>query len=128
VANGTSSASGVPSARASTSAQGTARAGASPVFVPTRAPIAIQPVQTPLPAATPEPSLFDTSGTLLVSGTNAHPVWSPSGDAIAYLGLVDGSFDLFVQQLGPDLQPADKPRQLTSGAHLDADSSISWTA
>ncbi|MBV8087932.1 MAG: PD40 domain-containing protein [Chloroflexi bacterium] len=124
------SASGAASAGASASGQASARGSASPAFVPTRAPVLIAPapVRTPLPSPTPEPSLFDTSATLLVSGTNAHPVWSPSGDAIAYLSLVDGSFELFVQQLGLDLQPAGKPRQLTSGAHLDADSSISWAA
>jgi Tol biopolymer transport system component len=72
-------------------------------------------------------SLLDEA-TLLVGGTNAHPVWSPRGDAIAYIGLQDGSFDLFLQPLNGDLTAAGKPRQLTRRLRVDADSSISWTA
>ncbi len=64
--------------------------------------------------------------TLLVAGTNAHPVWSPRGDAIAYIGLQDGTFDLFRQSLDGSMGPGAKPRQLTRGLRVDADSSISW--
>lgn len=62
----------------------------------------------------------------LAEGVNAHPVWSPKGDAIAYIGLQDGSFDLRVQPLTADLAAAGPPLQLTRGRHLDADSAISW--
>lgn len=67
-----------------------------------------------------------TEASLLVDGTNTHPVWSPAGDAIAYIGLQDGSFDLFVQPLTPSLAADGKPRQLTHGLHVDAESAISW--
>jgi Tol biopolymer transport system component len=63
---------------------------------------------------------------LLVGGVNAHPAWSPAGDAIAYIGLQDGSFDLHVQLLTTGLEAAGPPRQLTHSRHLDADSAISW--
>jgi TolB protein len=63
---------------------------------------------------------------LLLDGINAHPAWSPAGNAIAYIGLQDGSFDLFVQPLTPSLAADGKPRQLTRGLHIDADSAISW--
>lgn len=66
------------------------------------------------------------NASLLVEGTNAHPAWSPAGDAIAYIGLHDGSFDLAVQPLHSGLAGA-PGRALTSGRHLDADSAISWT-
>ncbi|HEX6513316.1 MAG TPA: hypothetical protein VF157_13515 [Chloroflexota bacterium] len=66
--------------------------------------------------------------TLVADGVNAHPVWSSRGDSIAYIGLRDGSFDLWVQPLTPALGPDGPPRQLTHGLHVDADSSISWAA
>jgi Tol biopolymer transport system component len=72
-------------------------------------------------------NILDGAG-LLLEGTNAHPVWSPSGDAIAYIGLQDGSFDLFLQPLTSGFLPDGKPRQLTRGLHVDADSAISWRA
>jgi Tol biopolymer transport system component len=64
---------------------------------------------------------------LLEDGVNAHPAWSPRGDAIAYIGFKDGSFDLFVQPLTVGMGPDGPPRQLTHGARLDADSAISWS-
>lgn len=66
--------------------------------------------------------------TAIADGINAHPVWSPKGNAIAYISLRDGSFDLFAQPLTPDFAPDGGPRQLTKGLHIDADSSISWAA
>jgi Tol biopolymer transport system component len=62
----------------------------------------------------------------LEAGVNAQPAWSPRGDAIAYIGLKDGSFDLFVQRLTAALAPDGSAIQITHGQHVDADSSISW--
>ncbi|MGH2470643.1 MAG: hypothetical protein ACRDGF_11240, partial [Chloroflexota bacterium] len=64
--------------------------------------------------------------TLIAHGMNAHPVWSPAGNAIAYIALANGSFDLFVQPLTPQLAAAGAPIQLTHGAHVEAASAISW--
>lgn len=68
-----------------------------------------------------------SEASLLVDGTNAHPVWSPTGDAIAYIGLQDGSFDLFMQPLSRTLATKGPPRRLTRGLRVDADSAISWS-
>ncbi len=76
--------------------------------------------------ATDQPSQAEARQ--LVRGVNAHPAWAPDGHAVAYIGLQDGSFDLFVQPLTADLRLDGAPKQLTRGAHLDADSSISWAS
>jgi Tol biopolymer transport system component len=65
--------------------------------------------------------------TVVLQGMVAHPVWSPDGKAIAYIGLKDGSFDLFVQPLTADLQPDGPPKQLTAGLHIEAASAIAWS-
>jgi Tol biopolymer transport system component len=75
------------------------------------------------PTATPEMP----ASSLLLQGMVAHPVWSPDGKAIAYLGLKDGSFDLFAQPLTTSLQPDGQPKQLTVGLHIEAASSIGWS-
>ncbi|HLG74545.1 MAG TPA: hypothetical protein VK009_29340 [Chloroflexota bacterium] len=62
----------------------------------------------------------------LLSGRFAQPVWSPDGRAIAYIGLKDGSLDLFVQNLTAELEPDGQPTQLTTGMHLEGASAISW--
>jgi len=64
--------------------------------------------------------------TLVVHGMNAHPVWSPAGNAIAYIALANGSFDLFVQPLSAQFAAAGAPIQLTHGAHVEAASAIAW--
>ncbi len=69
-----------------------------------------------------------TPAHLLVQGTNAYPVWSPDGRAIAYLALKNGSFDLFTQALTADQQASGEPKQLTQGWNLDGNSSISWSS
>jgi len=76
--------------------------------------------------ATPSGAVDTISGTLLLPGAAAHPVWSPDGHAIAYIGLKAGSLDLFVQPLSNTLQPSGSPQQLTSGWHIEAASAISW--
>jgi len=76
-------------------------------------------------AATPPGS--SQSEKLVVQGMAAHPVWAPDGRAIAYIALKDGSFDLFVQALDAQLQPAGAPLALTSGWHVEAASAISWS-
>jgi len=63
---------------------------------------------------------------LLLQGRTAHPTWAPDGQAIAYLGLKDGSLDLFVQGLTAALEPDGAPKQLTNGLHLEGASAISW--
>lgn len=80
---------------------------------------------TPNPVSTVAP---DTPpSTVLVQGMVAHPVWSPDGRAVAYVGLKDGSFDLFVQPLGASLQADGQPKQLTAGLHIESASSIAWS-
>ncbi|MBV9119864.1 MAG: PD40 domain-containing protein [Chloroflexi bacterium] len=71
--------------------------------------------------ATPSPAPH-----LLLQGQFAHPVWSPDGKSIAYLGLKNGSIDLFVQPLNDSHLPDGSPTQITSGWHLEAASAISW--
>jgi Tol biopolymer transport system component len=73
-------------------------------------------------SATPAPA----DAKIATPGAVAHPVWAPDGHAIAYIGLKDGSLDIFVQALNQQLQPDGAPLQLTSGWHVEAASSISW--
>lgn len=67
------------------------------------------------------------ASTVLLQGMVAHPVWSPDGRAIAYVGLKDGSFDLFVQPVTASLTADGQPNQLTAGLHIEAASSIAWS-
>ena len=73
------------------------------------------------------PPVSSESGKLVVHGMAAHPMWAPDGHAIAYIGLKDGSFDLFVQSLDPQLEPAGAPIALTRGWHVEAASAIAWS-
>jgi len=79
-------------------------------------------------SAVPSPSASAASQAArpLLQGRMAHPAWAPDGRAIAYVGLTDGSLDLFVQALNTQLEPAGAPTQLTSGLHVEAASAISW--
>ena len=87
----------------------------------------IMPVNESGTSSDASPSGVNTaSGSVLIPGAAAHPVWSPDGHAIAYIGLKDGSLDLFVQPLTDSLQPSGAPKQLTSGWHIEAASAISW--
>ncbi|MDE3075098.1 MAG: PD40 domain-containing protein, partial [Chloroflexota bacterium] len=79
------------------------------------------PVASPGPEAPPA-----GAGWRVVAGMNAQPAWSPDGRALAYIALVDGSFDLFVQLLDADLRAEGPPRQLTHGWRLDGASSVAW--
>ncbi|HEX6513170.1 MAG TPA: hypothetical protein VF157_12765, partial [Chloroflexota bacterium] len=63
----------------------------------------------------------------LLQGPGAHPVWSPDGRSVAYIGLKDGSFDLFVQPLNDALVVEGQPKQLTAGLHVEGASSIAWS-
>ncbi|HLG72188.1 MAG TPA: hypothetical protein VK009_17355 [Chloroflexota bacterium] len=80
----------------------------------------------PVPSVLAADSNILGDATLVQAGVNAQPAWSPRGDAIAYIGLKDGSFDLFIQRLTSALAPQGAAVQLTHGLHVDADSSISW--
>jgi len=77
-------------------------------------------------APTPTATVSVEAPRQLLQGRMAHPAWSPDGDAIAYIGLKDGSLDLFVQPLTAELTPDGQPKQLTTNAHLEGASSISW--
>jgi Tol biopolymer transport system component len=76
----------------------------------------------------PHPSPTE-SATLLQSGTVAQPVWAPDGSALAFLKLVDGSFDLYVLPVATDgtSRAAGPPVAITSGSFLDADSRLAWS-
>ena len=68
------------------------------------------------------------SAVLLQSGMVAQPVWSPDGTAIAFLRLVNGSFDLFilpVNTAGP-VHAGGPVQEITHGSFLDADSRLAW--
>jgi Tol biopolymer transport system component len=93
--------------------------------------VSIMPVSNVAPAisvATPTATASAGSDAVrtIFQGVAAHPVWSPDGHSLAWVGLKDGSFDLFTQRLDDLLQPSGSPTQLTTGLHLEAASSISW--
>jgi Tol biopolymer transport system component len=87
----------------------------------------------PLPASftrepQPEPS---EAATQLQAGVVSQPVWAPDGRAIAFLMLVNGSFDLFMLPVATDAAGAvhatGSPKALTHGSFLDADSRLAWS-
>jgi TolB protein len=82
------------------------------------------------PTYTREPRPYPSeTATLIQSGIVSQPVWSPDGDAIAFLMLTKGSFDLYivpVSTAGTVL--ATGPAQaVTHGSYLDADSRLAWS-
>jgi TolB protein len=68
------------------------------------------------------------SAILLQSGMVAQPVWSPDGSAIAFLMLVNGSFDLFVLPVSTTgtVRGNGPAQEITHGSFLDADSRLAW--
>lgn len=69
------------------------------------------------------------SAVLIQSGIIAQPVWAPDGSAIAFLKLVDGSFDLFILPIATDgaIRAAGAAQAVTHGSFLDADSRLAWS-
>jgi Tol biopolymer transport system component len=77
----------------------------------------------------PQPYPTEAAATLQ-TGMVAQPVWAPDGSAIAFLKLVDGSFDLFilpVSTLSGTIQATGPAQAITDGSFLDADSRMAWT-
>jgi Tol biopolymer transport system component len=66
---------------------------------------------------------------LLQSGIVAQPVWAPDGRAIAFLKLVNGSFDLFILPVSTDgtIHATGQAEGVTHGSFLDADSRLAWS-
>jgi Tol biopolymer transport system component len=85
----------------------------------------------PLAASfTAEPRPEPTEGAqLLQAGIVAQPVWAPDGSAIAYLMLVNGSFDLFILPISatPTIHSTGPAKAVTHGSFLDADSRLAWS-
>lgn len=82
------------------------------------------------PAFAGEPHPYPTEGaTLLQAGIIAEPVWAPDGSALAFLQLVDGSFDLYMLPVATNgtVHTAGPPVALTKGSFLDADSRLAWS-
>jgi len=70
------------------------------------------------------------SAVLIQSGIVSQPVWSPDGSAIAFLKLVNGSFDLFIVAVSTagTIQASGPAQAVTHGSFLDADSRLAWSS
>lgn len=79
-------------------------------------------------AADPHPYPTD-SATLIRGGTVAQPVWAPDGSALAFLMLVNGSFDLYVLPISTQggIRAKGAPVAITHGSFFDADSRLAWS-
>jgi TolB protein len=67
---------------------------------------------------------------LLQSGMVSQPAWAPDGNAIAFLKLVNGSFDLFILPVSTNtgaVQATAPAQAITQASFLDADSRLAWT-
>jgi TolB protein len=87
-------------------------------------------VTTLAPTYSREPKPYPTeSAVLLQSGTVSQPVWAPDGGTIAFMMLVNGSFDLFTLPLTNDggIHAAGVAQAITHGSFLDADSRLAWS-
>jgi Tol biopolymer transport system component len=79
---------------------------------------------------TREPRPYPSDSAVLIqSGIVAQPVWAPDGNAIAFLKLVNGSFDLFILPIATDnaVHAAGAAQAVTHGSFLDADSRLAWS-
>jgi Tol biopolymer transport system component len=56
-------------------------------------------------------------------------VWAPDGSAIAFLMLVNGSFDLFMMPIATDgtIHATGPAQAITHGSFIDADSRLAWS-
>jgi len=82
------------------------------------------------PRFTGNPRPFPTdAAVLLQSGMVAQPVWAPDGSAIAFLKLVNGSFDLFILPVATNggIRATGQAQAVTHGSFLDADSRLAWS-
>ncbi|MDQ6885456.1 MAG: hypothetical protein M3077_14665 [Candidatus Dormibacteraeota bacterium] len=79
-------------------------------------------------AAEPHPYPTDTA-TLVQAGTVAQPVWAPDGRALAFLMLVNGSFDLYLLPISTEgsIRATGPPIAITRGSYFDADSRLAWS-
>lgn len=79
-------------------------------------------------AAEPHPYPTDTA-TLVQAGMVAQPVWAPDGSAIAFLMLVNGSFDLYLLPISTEgsIRGTGPPIAITKGSYFDADSRLAWS-
>jgi Tol biopolymer transport system component len=74
----------------------------------------------------PEPT---EAATLLQAGIVSQPVWAPDGKSVAFLMLVNGSFDLFILPVAsdPTVHATGPAKAVTHGSFLDADSRLAWS-
>jgi Tol biopolymer transport system component len=82
------------------------------------------------PTFTREPRPFPSESAVLIqSGMVSQPVWSPDGNAIAFLMLSKGSFDLFIVPVSTTatVQASGPAQAVTHGSFLDADSRLAWS-
>jgi len=82
------------------------------------------------PSFSRESRPYPTDGALLLqSGIISQPVWAPDGRAVAFLKLVNGSFDLFILPVSTDgtIHASGKAEAVTHGSFLDADSRLAWS-
>lgn len=67
---------------------------------------------------------------VLQTGMVSQPVWAPDGSAIAFLKLMNGSFDLFILPVsagGGQLHAIGAVEEVSHGSFLDADSRLAWS-
>ncbi|MDQ6711315.1 MAG: hypothetical protein M3Z11_12280 [Candidatus Dormibacteraeota bacterium] len=78
--------------------------------------------------AEPHPYPTDTA-TLLQAGMVAQPVWAPDGSALAFLMLVNGSFDLYLLPISTEgsIRATGPSVAITKGSYFDADSRLAWS-
>ena len=84
-----------------------------------------------------EPQPYPTQAAVpLQTGIVSQPVWAPDGSAIAFLMLVNGSFDLFILPMATDgasdapggaIHATGPAQAITHGSFLDADSRLAWS-
>ena len=77
-----------------------------------------------------DPQPYPTDAAILLqSGMVAQPVWSPDGGTLAFLMLMDGSFDLFTLKLDTSgaIHAPGAPEAITHGSYLDGDSRLAWS-
>jgi hypothetical protein len=76
---------------------------------------------------TDPPRLLDVQQ--VATGTNAQPVWSPDGNALAYVALTNHQFDLWVRSISRGTNGTftlGAPHQLTKGQEVDPESRPVW--
>jgi Tol biopolymer transport system component len=66
---------------------------------------------------------------LLESGIVSQPVWAPDGRTVAFLKLVNTSFDLFTLPIATEgaIHATGRAQAVTHASFLDADSRLAWS-